>query len=191
LRDEILIATEELLLKTGSAEAVSIRAVAEAVGVTAPSIYRHFPDKTTLIFEVCARYFRALDDAIDAAVAGIDDPILALKARATAYVHFGRDNPEPYRIMFMLRPEESPSHVMDDWVMHSRTYDDLMTNVQACIDAGRFQEGYDDASRICLGFWARVHGLVSLMISKPFLPWSQDDFIDQYLGSCLYGIAAH
>ena len=52
LRDEILVATERLLLETGSAQAVSIRAVADAVGVTPPSIYRHFADKTALIFEV-------------------------------------------------------------------------------------------------------------------------------------------
>src|SRR5688500_4008415 len=82
LRAEILAATEKLLLATGSADEVSIRGVAEAVGVTPPSIYRHFPDKTTLIFEVSNRYFAALDDAIDAAVTGVEDPIQELAARA-------------------------------------------------------------------------------------------------------------
>src|ERR671919_168101 len=63
LRDEILDATERLLLKLGSAEAVSIRSVADAVGVTPPSIYRHFTDKTELIFEVSARHFAAFRTA--------------------------------------------------------------------------------------------------------------------------------
>ena len=48
LRDEILQAADELLGETASEEAVSIRAVADAVGVTPPSIYRHFPDKASL-----------------------------------------------------------------------------------------------------------------------------------------------
>lgn len=190
MRAEILAATEKLLLATGSADAVSIRGVAEAVGVTPPSIYRHFPDKTTLIFEVSNRYFAALDDSIAAAVAGIDDPLDELAARARAYVDFGRDNPEPYRVMFMLRPEESPADRHDEWVMESRTFGELATNVQACIEAGLIRPQWNDLDRTCLAFWARVHGLVSLMISKPHLAWSEDDFIDLYLESCIYGMAA-
>lgn len=190
LRDEILDAGEQLLLTTGSAEAVSIRAVADAVGVTPPSIYRHFPDKTTLIYEVCARHFARLDSYIDAAVDGIDDPLAALKARGRAYVLFGRANPEPYRIMFMVRPEQGPEAAsQDDWISQSRTFLDTVANCQACIDAGQFRPEHTDALLVTLGFWARVHGLTSLMVSKPALPWSQDPFIDQYLETCLHGIA--
>ena len=48
LREEILDATTELLLETGHAKAVSIRSVAQRVGVTPPSIYLHFADKDAL-----------------------------------------------------------------------------------------------------------------------------------------------
>jgi AcrR family transcriptional regulator len=44
LRAEIIAATRRLMSETGHADAVTIRAVARAVGVTAPSIYRHFAD---------------------------------------------------------------------------------------------------------------------------------------------------
>ena len=67
LREEILTATEQLLLELGDDGAVSVRAVAERVGCTAPSIYMHFDDKTDLLFEVCSRVFRALDEDIAAA----------------------------------------------------------------------------------------------------------------------------
>ena len=66
LHGEILDAAEQLLLETQSVEAVSIRAVADKVGVTPPSIYRHFPDKTHLLFEVCDRLFDGLNDAVAA-----------------------------------------------------------------------------------------------------------------------------
>ncbi|HEY8543396.1 MAG TPA: TetR/AcrR family transcriptional regulator [Acidimicrobiales bacterium] len=188
LRDEILVATEKLLLRTGSAEAVSIRAVADAVGVTPPSIYRHFPDKTTLIFEVCARYFAQLDAEIDAAVEGLDDPMAALRARGRAYIEFGRQNPEPYRVMFMVRPDKGPAEAQDGWIRESRTFRDVVANVQACIDIGALRPEYDDALATTLGFWARVHGLTALMISKPSLPWSDDAFIEQYVDACLYGV---
>ena len=52
LRDEILDATTELLMETGHAKAVSIRSVAQRVGVTPPSIYLHFADKETLFQEL-------------------------------------------------------------------------------------------------------------------------------------------
>jgi AcrR family transcriptional regulator len=191
LRDEILDACERLLLATGSAQAVSIRAVADAVGVTPPSIYRHFPDKDTLIFEVCQRHFNVLDKRIAEAVDGIEDPLERLQARGRAYVLFGRENPEPYRIMFMMLPVHTPQQAMtEEWMYGSRTFNELLDDIQACIDGGLLAEPYTEAQTVALGFWARVHGLTSLMVSKPRMAWSDDVFIDQYLRSCLFGIVA-
>jgi AcrR family transcriptional regulator len=191
LREEILDATEELLLKLGSAEAVSIRMVADAVGVTPPSIYRHFPDKDTLIYEVCNRHFIELDAVIDAAVAGIDDPVEDLAARGRAYLDFGIANPEPYRVMFMTRPEIAPVERQQMWLEDSPTFLGLIASVQRCIDAGRLRPGHDDAFRISVAMWARVHGLTSLYVSKPFLfPDDRDEFLADYMSTCLHGIVA-
>jgi AcrR family transcriptional regulator len=187
LREEILAATERLLLQTGSAEAVSIRAVADAVGVTPPSIYRHFPDKQSLIFEVCTRHFTALTEHMRKAADGIDDPVEAMAARGRAYVHFGVAHPEPYRIMFMTRPDGSPTNVQEEWFRTSETFLDALQGVQACIDAGRLRPEHTDAYRVCLGFWARVHGLTSIAVSKPFLG-IDDDFIAEYIDASLHGI---
>jgi len=194
LRDEILAATEKLLLETGSARAVSIRAVADAVGVTAPSIYRHFPDKDTLIYEVCNRHFIELDAEIEAAVTGVDDPVDDLAARGRAYLDFGIANPEPYRVMFMTRPEIAPVERQQLWLKDSPTFLGLVDSVQRCIDAGRLRTGFDDALQISVGMWARVHGLTSLLVSKPFLfPATEADraaFLDEYMDTCLHGIVA-
>src|SRR5205823_3057114 len=89
LREEIIDATERLLLETGDQDAVSIRAVAEAVGVTPPSIYLHFADKIDLIFAVCERHFARFDEIQEAAAAEFDDPVESLMARGRAYVRFG------------------------------------------------------------------------------------------------------
>jgi AcrR family transcriptional regulator len=192
LRDEILDATERLLLRLGSAEAVSIRMVADGVGVTPPSIYRHFPDKDTLIYEVCNRHFIELDADIAAAVTGIDDPVDDLGARGRAYLDFGIANPEPYRVMFMTRPEVAPVERQKMWLEESTTFLGLVESVQRCIDAGRLRTGFDDAYQISVGMWARVHGLTSLLVSKPFLfPATEADrsaFLDAYMDTCLYGI---
>jgi AcrR family transcriptional regulator len=189
LRDEILEAAERMLLETGSFEAVSIRAVADAVGVTPPSIYRHFADKTALIFEVCARHFTALEAYIGQACAGIDDPVDKLAALGKAYIEFGVANPEPYRIMFMTRPDVAPEQYQGSVLAESAAFDHLMHCVQECIDAGRFRPRYTDAFSLSIGFWARVHGLTSLRVSKPGMPWPDDpDFVDDYAEMCLRGV---
>ena len=188
LRDEIL-ATELMLVETGSARAVSIRAVAEAVGVTPPSIYRHFADKTTLIFEVCARHFTALEAHITRATDGIEDPVARLAALGRAYIEFGVANPEPYRVMFMTRPDVAPEEFQGRVLAESAAFDHLMECVQECIDADRFRPELTDAYRLSLGFWARVHGLTSLLVSKPAMPWPTDaGFVDEYAETCLSGV---
>jgi AcrR family transcriptional regulator len=116
---------------------VSVRAVAEAVGVTPPSIYRHFADKAELIFEVCARHFTALEDYIMGTTAGIEDPVERLAGLGKAYIEFGVANPEPYRIMFMTRPDVRPRSSRAG-PGRSAAFDYLMECVQACIDAGAF-----------------------------------------------------
>jgi AcrR family transcriptional regulator len=190
LRDEILAATERLLLELGSAEAVSIRAVAERVGVTPPSIYRHFADKNDLIFEVCAGHFTAFDEFLARASAGIDDPVERLRAMGLAYMRFGLANPEPYRIMFMTRADETPEEYQAVVLRDTGAFEQLLRCVQECIDAGRFRPEYTDASRLAIGFWARVHGLTSLLVAKPHFPWPEDKdaFIEEYARICLAGV---
>ena len=68
LREEILVAVSELLDETNDESAVSIRAIADRVGVTAPSIYRHFADKDEMLSAVCAVVFVQLTDGIAQAV---------------------------------------------------------------------------------------------------------------------------
>ncbi len=81
---------------------MSIRAVADAVGVTPPSIYLHFRDKDELIFSICERHFTRLDAFIEKEGAKASDPVESLILRGKAYVRFGIENPEQYRIPSIL-----------------------------------------------------------------------------------------
>jgi AcrR family transcriptional regulator len=185
LREEILEAAERLLLETGSEDAVSIRAVAEATGVTAPSIYRHFADKTHLIFEVCSRQLQRFDEVLQSATAGIEDPIEAMQARGRAYVRFGIEHPEHYRIMFMGPAYATP----DDWrdLLESGSFAHLVAGLQACVDAGAVTPGPNgDLQTMALHVWANIHGLTSLLVARPTMPWPElDAFVDEHLALCL------
>ena len=168
LREEILEAAEALLLETGSEEAVSIRAVADQVGVTPPSIYRHFDDKGTLLFEVCDRQFARFHEYLDAKRSGHADPVEAVRAIGRAYVEFGLSYPEHYRIMFMGRSDHTPEIYQDHVLADQASFMELVGAVQDCVDAGRLE---GDAFEAATVLWTGVHGLTSLLIAKPNFPW--------------------
>jgi AcrR family transcriptional regulator len=169
---------------------VSIRAVADAVGVTAPSIYRHFPDKATLIFEVCNHHFSLLDERFERATEGIDDPVEALAAISRAYVAFGVENPEPYRIMFMSQADYTPPEFRDGRFAEKIAFGRTIRLATEAIASGRLRPEHGDPIEVTICLWAHVHGLTSLLVSKPDFPWPGGDFIDNYIATYFRGLLA-
>jgi AcrR family transcriptional regulator len=174
LREDLLAATERLMIETGSADAVSIRAIADAVGVTPPSIYLHFPDKNSLILAVCERHFEEFDAVVEAAGQSTHDPVESLRRRGRAYVRFGLENPEPYRILFMTPAEGARQYDVLAGA-GGRAFQHLVDAVQRCIDAGAFRPA--DPVFAATGVWTAVHGVTSLLISLPGFPWPDVDAI--------------
>jgi AcrR family transcriptional regulator len=171
-------------LKTGDESAVSIRAVAEAVGVTAPSIYLHFADKDELLVAVCEVQFRKFDDFVEEAVAGISDPLVRLTVRGKAYVQFGVEYPEHYRILFMNKTAEVMARA-DERLSAVSGFGRLVENVEACLAAGVLRD--DDPLLVANGLWALVHGVTSLTISVPGFPSvGLDRLVDHVCG--VYGL---
>ena len=188
LREQILDAASRLLVETGDEDAVSIRAVAEAVGVTPPSIYLHFADKNELIFAICEKYFDELDRESTEAARGSDDPIESLILRGHAYVRFGLDNPEPYRVIFMRKPTDTPLPWRYEKIVTSSAFGHLWEDVGAAVAAGLLE---GDPMLVSISLWSAVHGITSLLISKPDFPWPDtDQLIGQVTRSALYGVAA-
>ncbi len=171
LREEIIAATKDLLAESANSDAVSIRGVADAVGVTPPSIYLHFADKDALIEAVVADVFNELDAAMLAAAVGIERPMEVLCAYGLAYVQFAIEHPEHYRVATMERcpVEGQPGHL--DMVLADAAFTHFMATVSACMDAGVFAKG--DPLPVTLELWSAAHGVAALMIAKPFLPWGE------------------
>jgi len=166
LRDEILDAATRLLLETGHAKAVSIRSVAQRVGVTPPSIYLHFKDKDALLDAVCARYFEKLDEEMQRATVGQTTTVDVLRAQGQAYVRFALQTPELYRIATMS--EGRPGSDVDV-TLNSSAFVHMRATVQALMDEGIYVAG--DATQIALEMWTAAHGVAALLIAKPYLPW--------------------
>jgi AcrR family transcriptional regulator len=178
LRDDLLDATERLMIETGRADAVSIRAIADAVGVTPPSIYLHFPDKGSLILAVCERHFESFDSIIEQVGTSTDDPVESLRRRGRAYVRFGLENPEPYRILFMTRTDAAlPGNALSG--AGARAFQHLVDAVQRGIDCGAFRQV--DPVLGATGVWMAVHGVTSALISMPGFPWPNVDALVDHI----------
>lgn len=183
LRHEILDAATELLLETGQARAVSIRSVAQRVGVTPPSIYLHFADKDALLDAVCARYMARLDEEMGRAAVGQHSTVNVLRAQGLAYVQFALQTPELYRLATMGE-WRSGSDV--DLALASSAFKHMRRSVQTLMDEGVYRA--DDPTTIALELWSAAHGVAALVIAKPHLPFGDvDAFADRVLGAVLCG----
>jgi len=163
-----------------------MRAVAGAVGVSPPAIYRLFADRSELIFEVCERRFRELDIVCEEAAAASPDPLESLRLRGRAYVRFGLAHPEEYRVWFMSKPGLTPQWTAER-IMKGPVVTHLVQAVRICLDAGVIRPA--DPIMVAFGLWSAVHGLTSLLLTKPAFPWPDvDELIDHILSMLVVGL---
>jgi AcrR family transcriptional regulator len=172
LKADIVAAAKDLLAASADSTAVSIRAVADKVGVTPPSIYLHFADKEELIAAVVANVFAELDAAMVEAGEGLADPLARLRAYGLAYVRFAVAHPEHYRVATMEHCRLGDGSVEGselDKTLRDAAFSHLLSTVEACMDEEIFAPG--DPLPVTLQMWAAAHGIASLLVTKPYLPW--------------------
>jgi hypothetical protein len=92
-------------------------------------------------------------------------------------------HPEHYRIMFMGPAYATPEQ-WDD-LLQTGAFAHLVEGLQAAVDQGSVQPD-TDVFEMALHVWANIHGLTSLLVARPGMPWPDvDAFIDQHLDLCL------
>lgn len=174
LREELVTTASRMLDELGDVDLLSLRGLAAEIGIAAPSIYRHFPDKASLLVAVVERSFRELTaDMLAGAEAGGDDPFERLRLAGVAYLRFGRERPAHYRIVF--GGDGLPCGADDEVPVFMResgkgAFDALVTMVDACLAAGPGGKGLD-AFTIAVEVWAMQHGLVDLPLANRTFPW--------------------
>ncbi|MEU5879092.1 TetR/AcrR family transcriptional regulator [Spirillospora sp. NPDC047279] len=97
-RDRILRAAARLLAESGG-EPVSTRAICNAAGVGAPTLYHHFGDKEGLFDAVASRGFEDYL-AEKRAQPGTGDPVEDLRRGWDLHVDFGVTHPAIYTLMY-------------------------------------------------------------------------------------------
>ncbi|HET7523348.1 MAG TPA: TetR/AcrR family transcriptional regulator [Acidimicrobiales bacterium] len=180
LRDEILAAAERILIETNDQSALSIRAIANAVGVTPPSIYLHFADRNDLVFAVCERHAEQLEQAMMDAAEGIGDPWERIRRRGRAYLQWGLENPEHYRILMMSRPDQTPDRFIDERLADTAGLMPVADDVAEAIASRQVTPG-EEPIEMAKMLWMMIHGTVALLISKPDFPFGSVDEVYERL----------
>jgi AcrR family transcriptional regulator len=157
---KIATAARRLLDREG-AEAVTMRRIAEAVGVTPMAVYRHYPDRAGLLnalanegFEELARRLATQRFSVDIA--------RRLTKMANIYLEHALENPRLFELMF-LKPREGARRYPRDFKLgDSPTANLLAEVVREGVDSGYLRK--DDTWEIVFEIGALSHGLILLYL---------------------------
>jgi len=168
LREKILDAARAIVLREGFG-ALTLRKLADAIEYAPGTIYLYFENRDAIARELSAEGFRSLLEVF-APTAGVTDPLARLEAIGRAYVRFGMENPETYRLIFMEDPQLTTAVFKaagDD--PGQRAYRALLEPIEQLRDAGRLRPGAD-VQALADTLWSLVHGIVSLKLTCPGFP---------------------
>ncbi len=163
LAEALVAAARDVVIESGW-EAVSLRAVARTVGVSANATYRHFPDKAALLLAIATQAFDQLAARmrrVQARSKGQDEraAIARFEATGRAYFGFAVDNPELFRLMFSPVGRGHADGREDG----QTPYDLLAEALDGLVVAGvLLPEKREGAEMLA---WTSVHGLATLSLS--------------------------
>ena len=182
-RAEILAAAGRIFVEHGY-EGATIRKIADEVGLSSTALYMHFAEKGEILHEICRQAFQSLLEASEALPVGEGGSEVRLRHMLRAYVDFGFDNPNAYRLAYMTRPVELREGA------HSAARDlghELFRSFESVVEAagaeGRLR---GDPKVTAQALWAGTHGLVSLVITKPYFDWVEREALTEALLDALF-----
>lgn len=156
--DRILHAARAIFEAQG-ADAVSMRRVADAVGITAMAIYRHFPNRNALLkrisddsFSEIARHWEARSRHADV--------LQRLIAVQELYLDYALTHPFLFDHAFSAQREDARRFPDDFRQRRSPTLTVVADAVSDGMRQGVLRE--DDPWDVSMTLWAHTHGLIAL-----------------------------
>jgi AcrR family transcriptional regulator len=156
---ERIYRTARQMFEKGGAENVSMRRVGEAVGVSAMAIYRHFPNRETLLKKICDDSFNEIAYHW-AARAQQTDLLARLGSLQELYLDYALAHPHLFDHAFSVRRDDARRFPEDFRARLSPTLNVVADTVAEGIRAGVLCK--DDAWDVAMTLWAHTHGLIAL-----------------------------
>jgi AcrR family transcriptional regulator len=181
LTDDIVSAAIALIEREGSDEAVTLRAVAREIGIAAPSIYPHFPDRDAIVMAVVVRIFDELAEAIRQGVESVGpEPVDRLVAGCEQYVGFGLAHPARYRVLFSEHRQGAAQYCRPVTIgpggrpvleFGAEAFALVVDAIEDCVLAGSSRSTNVVADGTAV--WVALHGFVSLRTALHSFPWPE------------------
>ena len=147
------------ILESEGAEAVSMRRVASAVGITPMAIYHHFPNREALLNFITDREFsKLLEYVLAHPLRGDTESRLADLLQG--YVDYALTRPRIFDYVFSRPRPGARSFPRDFQARRSPTLNPVADVVAAAMEQGDLRK--DDVWEIAFALWAHVHGYVML-----------------------------
>ncbi|MCD2185412.1 TetR/AcrR family transcriptional regulator [Rhizobium sp. GN54] len=185
---QAVIETAMTMLREGSGSGFKLREVARRAGVSHAAPYKHFADKAALLAEIALIGFDSLRERIIAAQERFSNDIpSALLATSKAYIAFGQENPDLYRLMFGAKIGAAEDVHLDQRALGVfEIVIDLLERGQA---AGSIRTR--PARGQAAACWAQLHGITMLMLDGLLIPEKVgDDAIEAALETLQEGLSA-
>lgn len=165
-RDRLCDVAERLFAEHGP-EAVTIRQLAAALGVSAMTPYRYFKDKDAILATVRARAFDRHAQALETARAEArGDAAVRANAIGGAYVRFALEHPEAYKLMFDVNQPTAEAY--PDFVRAAARSKATMTAHLLDLKAAGLFDG--DPDYVGHLYWAALHGPIMLQLGGLLAP---------------------
>lgn len=171
LREQVLDKAEEIFVQEGIGR-VTMRRIAAGVDYAPTVLYRLFANKADLIDHLIARGYNGVREYYETASAQNNlDPKEQFKNILSAYVDYALSHPNHYQMWFETGSVRLDGHQLR--MTHGRlkfiVYQVWLDNIEACQSKGSFT-GWDTLT-VFQVLWSRVHGLISLRLQHPDMPW--------------------
>lgn len=180
--------TARRMLDRGGVEAVTMRRVASAVGITAMAVYRHYPDRSGLLNAVANKGFEEL--AAHFATTSFSGSFEErLSKMAEISLDHALKNPRLFELMF-LKPRQGARKYPRDFVAGTSPTANLMAEViREGMQDGYFRQGNEWEIGFEMG--ALSHGLIMLFLGgrmavskKEFRAFYRRSFRRYFHGIC-------
>ena len=185
LREKILEASRRVLFTKGY-DALSMRKIASATGVSATSIYLYFKNKDHLVHTIIEESVEELSTAIESGASRVKGTINKFEAIIRSYVDFALNQPEKYQVIYLVKPEAMGRYPKDKFRKTRRGYALLESVIQQGVD-----EGIMDLDRPMIAaysIWAQLHGIIDVVLNQRLdSRIDKSSFIDESIDQIIQG----
>jgi AcrR family transcriptional regulator len=157
LRDALLQAAQSILQEQGI-EALSLRTLAKATGVTQAAPYSHFRDKNDLLAAVAEKGFQSLALGMAEAATGAPTIQTRIEKLLTAYIEFACANKTLFRLMFGREVSD-----MKAYPTLAMTAGKSYALISAALSKHAAPE---DARFLTVALWSLCHGMTTLLVDE-------------------------